>query len=1014
MGVLIETEEKIKILAEKYTPEWRYDTDNPDIGSTIAKLFAEAMKENRGMLDRMIDRYHAEFINMLDISLRPAKAAGSMVIFNLMEGAVDGTYVRKGTRLLSDEEGADGNPVIFETDRDIYVTGAHLTDAFMTDREDGTISPLLGDYAPAKIVEEEELEEEEEETGEEASETEEEEEENPFRRAAIRPFVLFSGDQNISRSILVLYHESVFDIENEPIRIRISGNDELREMIGEGKLKFRYFTEKGFLEFDSVKAEDDGETYTLIKSVPNEKIRSGGRRYALVILEAEHPVTESLEADSVRLSSFGKPSPPEYVTDGTTDLNPVEFDPFSDTLSVYNECYIGHDLFFSKANSLVTVTFKTSFMEKGHYLTRQEEEVQLKIVKRKPRVLPSDIPAQAFADEISLEYFNGTGWRKLPCREDVSRIFSGETAEKCTIRFDCPADWSVAESGAYQGRCIRMRLMKSDNCYLRPGIHHYPRISDLKVSFSYEENTMEPQKVFTVSGTKKTEITEQMKRKGAVTVFHPGDYTDDALYLGFDRKIEDGPVSLYFGLQDTVNQNIMPCRYEYSSTRGFRQMKVVDHTGDFSRSGIVMFVPPSDFHATELEGKRRYWIRLVRARYGAGEDNPMFFPRIESITVNVVPVSNTITGSEQNFYIDDPEPNMHFSLGTRNILDAEVWVNEKGSITREEGERLLSEFPDRVNVEYNVLGEISAFYVKWTEADSFLNLSDRRCYRLDRLSNEIVFSDSVKADIPRVTDDVAFKVTTRTSDGSYGNVERETINETAGAGLYIDTVTNPVRAYGGSGMETVQEALRRGANILHGRNRLVSVDDYIWTILNFSNSIDKVLCIPGKTIDGTEDPADLSFVLLMKDYAEGSFSFQRIASSLKKELLRSSELTVSEERLHITEPIFVSVSVNVWAQITGMDDSFETQNMILQVLEDFFNPIASENGSGWEIGVMPKRTQILMKLGALKGRAMIHKTSIVASYRDHTGEHETDLSELKASPFMVVRSGKHQVHTVLH
>ena len=166
-------------------------------------------------------------------------------------------------------------------------------------------------------------------------------------------------------------------------------------------------------------------------------------------------------------------------------------------------------------------------------------------------------------------------------------------------------------------------------------------------------------------------------------------------------------------------------------------------------------------------------------------------------------------------------------------------------------------------MEYNSLGGVTEAFVKWEEADSFLNVRSRRSYCIDRFTNELIFSDGAKADYPKVTDDVAFKVRVRSSNGSYGNVGPGEINDVSGTEIFVDSVMNPVRAYGGSNMETVSEALKRGANILSGRNRLVTINDYIFAILNFSDSIDKVVCIPGERVEGGGDSADLSFVLLM-------------------------------------------------------------------------------------------------------------------------------------------------------
>ena len=489
-----------------------------------------------------------------------------------------------------------------------------------------------------------------------------------------------------------------------------------------------------------------------------------------------------------------------------------------------------------------------------------------------------------------------------------------------------------------------------------------------------------------------------------------GSYSDDALYLGFNEPMEGGPISVYFEIEDQLNMNELKCRFEYSATEGFKPLKVVDNTKDFSRSGTVTFMPPSDMHNTLLENRRRYWIRIRRNKVNDRKEKKMFLPHISNVMMNVVNVSNIVTGVEKDFYISDTSPNQHFALGQNNILDLEVWVNEKRNISRDEIEKMQSDHPDDIRVETDMLGGYSAVYVRWNEVSSFDRAPDPRSYVVDRLSSELLFSDGVKAYIPRVTDDVAFKVKIRTSNGSAGNVDTGTIKETLGTELYIENVYNPVRAYGGSDLETISKAFRRGANFLSSRGRLVTANDYTFAILEYSDSIDKVSCVSGQTVDGRKRPADVSFVLLMKDFMEGSFSFHRIAASLKQYLLERSPLTISEEHVFIVEPIFVSLSVSVWAGVKDEDDSFETQQAIVDMLEGYFNPVSTKDSDGWAIGVIPRRNQILMKLGALKKRAVIKKTSIMAHYVDKDGEHEVDIDDIEVSPFMVVRSGKHKAY----
>ena len=1006
-------ENRIALLARGYVPEWHYDPEHADIGAAIARLFALAMKENIDLENHTMDRYHVEFVNMLDLSLKAAKPAGSMVQFSLVEDTIPGTQIRKGTRLVAATDKTDSGQVIFETDRDIYVTSSRITDAFMTDREDGTFVPLLGDYAPVTLLDGEIDRSDEDESGAEQTEETGSTKREPRYSAnagKLRPFVLFSEIGNISRSALVLYHESLFDIEDEPIYIRLQGSEDILEKLRVGDYVFRYYTASGFREFDSVRIAADGITVEVRKHEKCKHLVIGGRSYAVVVLEAEGIVRSAEELTGIGLSSSGEERKADFVTDGKNDMDVEAFAPFSDTLSVYNECYVGHDLYFAKGGSRVTLHFNVGHRDRSLFLTRQEEEAELRVIKKKPKMILSDIPAEAFADEICMEYYNGLGWKKLPVDMDVSGLLGGAGTGNISLSFLCPTDWAKIQVGAYFGRTVRFRLIRSDNCYLRPGIHHYPVIEHFRAEFTYEGHFVDPDRLYRVAGTEKKEITGQLKTGKRFMAMSGGSYQDDALYLGFNNRMENGPVSLYFELEDQLNMNSLKCRFEYSTAEGFRPLKIVDNTKDFSRSGAVIFMPPADMHSISLENRNRYWLRIRRYSVQDENESRYFLPRIRRILTNVVYVTNVTTEKEEDFYLNDTTPNQHFSLGRKNVLDAEVWVNEKRSIRKDEIERMQIDHPEDIRIETDMLGGIAAVFVRWNETAGFDTAADPRSYVIDRMNGELIFSDGVKAMMPRVTDDVAFKVRVRTSDGAAGNVEVGAISETVGTELYIDRVSNPVRAYGGSDLETMTEAFRRGANLLSSRGRLVSDKDYIYTILGFSDSIEQAVCVAGETVDGKKRPQDISFVLLMKDYPEGSFSFHRIAGPLKQYLLERSPATISPEHVFVVEPIFVSVAVSVWVTVKDEDASFETQSDILNMLKEYFNPVAGKGSGGWTIGVLPKRAQIMMKLGTLKNRAVIKKTVITVHYVDKDGEHTLDIDDVKATPFMVVRSGEHNVH----
>lgn len=109
-------------------------------------------------------------------------------------------------------------------------------------------------------------------------------------------------------------------------------------------------------------------------------------------------------------------------------------------------------------------------------------------------------------------------------------------------------------------------------------------------------------------------------------------------------------------------------------------------------------------------------------------------------------------------------------------------------------------------------------------------------------------------------------------------------------------------------------------------------------------------------------------------------------------------------------PVFVELDVNVWAQIVNLEDSFEIQNRMEAALRAYLNPVSDERRKGWEIGMLPRRAQILMCLSALKSKAIVRQVMVTARYASRDGVHEIDLDELKVTPYMVVKSGTHKIH----
>lgn len=211
-------------------------------------------------------------------------------------------------------------------------------------------------------------------------------------------------------------------------------------------------------------------------------------------------------------------------------------------------------------------------------------------------------------------------------------------------------------------------------------------------------------------------------------------------------------------------------------------------------------------------------------------------------------------------------------------------------------------------------------------------------------------------------------------------------------------------------MEMLEKALQRGANLLSSGGRFVTEQDYLAEIRSYSDVIENASIIRNLDRYGEYKDDMMYIVLLMKDFMDSSASFYRIQNSLKKHLLERCELSILPEHLLIEEPVFVELNVNVWADILHIEDNFEIQTRVQKTLDEYLNPVSGIGKKGWDIGVLPRKSQIVMKLNAVKNKAIINHIMITAKYSDRNGTHEVDLDELKVSPFMVVKNGTHKIY----
>lgn len=960
--------DRIKVLSESYAPEWKFDTDNPDPLSVIAGIFANQTEENIKRLNMMLHKYHIEFANMYGMSRKPAIPAKTICTLGVSGGNGAGAELKKGAQVIGMTP--DGDELIYSFTHDISAINADLTDIIEVSA------------AEKKAV--------------------------AYRVEDGFPLFSYQGD-NIHKQAVVLYFNRPFDVRQHPVRVRFGGNlgsQRLAELFADKeRFTFSYLTGEGTVPFEEVCCEEG------FVELRNTRTECG--EFASAVLELTGPVEENITLNQIELYTSREKMRPEFLWNGRSEVVEDMFCPFTEQPALYNEFFIGQDLLFGQQGAELTLSFRLTF-DRFAASSVVDEQQDLRIIKKKDKKQLQRPHYRCYIQEIAFEYFNGKGWKRLPADLDVSALFAKEeNAGRYEIRFETPIDWEIVVQGGYEGRCIRMQVVRADNCYMQEVQYIYPIFSDFAICMNEGSKGIKPQKIIKIQGSGETDITAGITGGTDISVFTQLAYGGDYVYWGFDRPLGSGLVSIFAELERSLTFKGLELSFAYSAGSGFKPLKVFDDTDSFQNSGRIMFVPPTDMAECEIEGIRRYWIRIEDiTRYFA--DNRNDVPFVRGIHKNAVMVENIIEKEEQDYYMDAVTPNMRFPLYSENILSVEVWVNEKEQLSLSEMKALMQDPTVKTRIEYNFLGEIEEFYILWSEVGSFDNREDqnntKRCYCIDRGRSEIVFGDGVQVKVPLCLNDIAFKTKVICCDGEKANIPAGGIDRFRGTVISVESVQNPIDAYGGTNLEEMDAALERGSNILSSRRRMVSERDYIKETLAFSDAIEQAKCVMGLMRNGGRDDAVISLVLLMKDYQQGSYSFRSIQNPLKDYLMSRCEITCGVSDVQIVEPIFVKISMDIWLDTPDITRSLELKQRWNEKITDFLEPVRHTGANGWKIGMLPGARQIRLMLGSLEDTVRIAHMNVTAQYTLNQRDYTMGLDRVERNPFMICCNGTHNIY----
>ncbi len=974
----------IKEVVPYYSPQWRFDMENLDMGSILALIFTDMFHGTIERLNKVPYKNFLAYLNAINARLYSSISAKGYITFKLVDGIDEGILVNKGEKLSAQIE--DSERMVFETLKNIYVTPADVKYIFNTSYKRDTI---INDYDVEERKDKE--------------------------------IILFNSiGENLQKHEFTINHSQVLNISGEGlinIYLEVDKKDDKDEALSLlsdlNTVSWTYLSNDKYIPLNNViKVNDSIEIMKNFENENSDIVDQELNDIGIIKCEIKNiQKFKSLELNKILLTSKAENLEPDVIYSDNIQQENKQIFAFSDRFSVYNDLHIACNEAFSKKGSDITIAFELEFTKVPIEVDIPEQAVDWKLIMKKS-MFKEEIEYEISINEVMWEYWNGTGWAKLYLDKDYSKIFSFEKdyqKRKINLRFTCPEDIEKTIVDSKEGYFIRARILRVNNAYKIRGWYISPLINNILINYEYKTPIL-PEKIETLNNMVNGAYDKRNINDDNInlSIVKRLDIENSCTYLAFDKKPEGSPIKILFLLESILPEGMPILVWEYYSEKGWKVLSLVDETDNMRKSGIVSFLGEEDFEKLALFNKDMYWIRIYNLSKAYESDN-YILPIVKGIFINSTPIIQNDTQEEESFYIDEYEKNKSYHLIRKNVNNIDIWVNENGKISSEEIDMIED---NNIKIVKNSIGENSEIWIKWTEVNDFIMSSkNSRHYIVDRNEGIIYFGDDGNGKIPISQNNESIKVFYSIGGGEKGNIKEGQITSMTRSLGYINKIFNPIDTCGGCDMETIGETIERTPSILQHRGRAVTAADYENLVMEASRNINKVKCFSGINVDGEREPGAITLVILPK----GNLGDDLYFSGIKEEVgtyLRTSNMNVLNKRrkFNIIQPYFTEISVKIEVETFDIDNAFSVKQEIEDSIMKFIDPIKGNfNGQGWGIGEFPVRTQIL---NSLKNIKRIKKVSsiILSANIDYDGiKEDVNMDTFKKKIYSMPVNGKHHI-----
>ena len=912
-------------LIPRYCPEWT-NHNSSDPGVTLLELYAWMTEMVIYRLNKVPEKNFLTFLDLIGVRLKPPEPARVVLELTPSDGVEGELVVKKGTQVATLQAGG-GDPVTFETLRDLTLLPVHVVRAASSHRA------TVADHTEALM------------SGE-----------------AREP--LFTGVQEVERFLYI--GDDRLNAFNEETAIDLF----FEAMPGSAGpriptvTEWQYFDGKRWREMTPNRNESDARRLAFGSHPGIEKqVVNNVETFWIRGKLAEplrDPASVQLDSISLRIEILGEGMAPEsaFVNIGNYIFLPVDqgksFHPFGEEPKFDCSLYLGHKDLFAAPEARIRI------------------EAQL--------VEPSVVPSPEGSPDLMVhwEYWNGRKWSDLGKTSPmgVSGVqgnfnfldSTGAFTRNGALSFDRPTDMVETEVGGQKNFWIRARINSGN--YGAPGT--YELVGQNWVF--KEDRPLRPPCLKTLV-FKYVREPKPIGRCMSYNDFQYRDHSDDlntpyvyfqpflpdqdetpAFYLGFDQKFPQRTANVYFELDDTAGvggtqlggsapgaaeddlvQKGPRVVWEFWDGGRWADLLPEDKTYGFTRSGYLSFTGPRNFDKRSVFDTEAYWLR---ARLETGSYD--LAPALRAVIVNAVDAINGVT-VEEVLGSSDGSVDQLFTMANVPILAGpQVWVLEPDAPTPADRKIIQAEEGSE-SIQADEDG--NGTWVRWHEVENFFDsLPGARHFTCEPIKGEISFGDGRKGWVPPTGRD-SVKVEYRLGGGVAGNVGASTLTVLKQSIAFVQGVTNPFPAQGGADPETIDEAKRRGTYAIKNRDRAITAEDYEQLALAASRRVARAKCVQAS--DGS-----ISLLLVPKAEREDGEAravpsrdlIDRVAAFIDKRRLITA-------RVNVGKPKLVPVSLELTISLKPGATADRVKSDVKEKVKLLLNPLkGGPKQDGWPFG----------------------------------------------------------------